>query len=103
MGKKKSGWSRETRKPRPTFTKSEKTAVLKRDKRVCYVCGGPKADEVDHVVPLAEGGAHTLDNAAAIHRQPCHLIKSRAESQRGYERRQARLKLPPEPRPFDFS
>jgi len=51
--------------------------VLDRDGWKCYVCGcaTPKelrgtirgdAPEVDHVVPLAKGGSHTMDNLACI-------------------------------------
>jgi 5-methylcytosine-specific restriction endonuclease McrA len=34
-----------------------KAAVLKRDRYVCFYCGGP-ADTVDHVRPVALGGDH---------------------------------------------
>ena len=35
-----------------------------------------------HVIPLAEGGADTLDNLRPIHARPCHQRKTQAEAQR---------------------
>lgn len=40
------------------------------------------ADEVDHVVPLAEGGADNDSNLRPIHARPCHAEKTQAEAQR---------------------
>lgn len=47
---------------------------------VCYVCGMPGADEVDHIVPILEGGA-VLDpaNGGLIHEEPCHRRKTARE------------------------
>lgn len=53
------------------------------------------------MIPISEGGSNSTDNGRAIHADPCHANKSREEAARGYARRQARLHLPPEPRPFD--
>lgn len=97
MSRSRSNWSRETR--RIEFTPAQKRFILRRDRSVCCKCGG-HADQADHVIPIAEGGANDVENGAAIC-DACHLIKSREEAQRGYARRQARLHLPPEPRPFD--
>lgn len=94
------GWYR--RGPRIAFTPKERALVLHRDHRICHVCSRPGADEIDHITPLAEGGVHDLTNAAAIHATPCHATKSRAESERGYARRLAKLRLPPERHPFDM-
>jgi len=55
----------------------------------CHVCGGPGADRVDHVVPLAEGGSEHPTNLAPIHDTPCHADKSAAESARGRARRRS--------------
>lgn len=94
------GWYR--RGPRLAFTPSERAQILCRDGRVCHVCHKPGADQVDHLTPLAEGGEHLLSNAGAIHGKPCHERKSREEAERGYARRQAKLRLPPERHPFDM-
>lgn len=56
-------------------------AILDRDD-TCHVCGLLGADQVDHVIPLAEGGADTRDNLAPIHRVPCHRDKTAAEAAR---------------------
>lgn len=99
----KHGWSRERRTDRPVFTASERRTVMRRDRYSCYVCGARRTWEfleVDHRVPLAEGGPHTLENAGCICKTPCHKDKSRAESQRGYERRLKMLRLPEDPHPF---
>lgn len=93
-----SGWDR--RGPRVAFTTVERRRILKRDRWICHVCQQPGADQADHVVPVSEGGAHSLSNGAAIHGSPCHTEKSRLEAERGYQRRLQRLRLPAEPHPF---
>ncbi len=55
---------------------------MRREERVCHVCGLPAADEVDHVIPLAEGGADDASNLRPIHALPCHRDKTQAEAQR---------------------
>jgi 5-methylcytosine-specific restriction protein A len=40
------------------------------------------ADQVDHVIPLSQGGADSVDNLAVIHADPCHREKTQAESRR---------------------
>ena len=53
---------------------------------VCHVCGRPCADQVDHVIPLAEGGEDTFDNLRPIHGprsgHRCHIDKTLAEARR---------------------
>lgn len=39
---------------------------------LCWRCGRHGADTVDHVVPLAHGGTHALDNLRPAHRH-CNL------------------------------
>jgi 5-methylcytosine-specific restriction endonuclease McrA len=41
-----------------------RAAVLERDRGICYWCGGP-AKTVDHLIPLAQGGAR-LDPANLV-------------------------------------
>lgn len=55
--------------------------IIDRDDTVCHVCGYPGADEADHIVALAHGGADTVENMAAIHREPCHREKTAREAQ----------------------
>lgn len=41
-------------------------AVMRRHHGICHVCGQPGANEVDHVVPLAHGGADDESNLRPI-------------------------------------
>jgi 5-methylcytosine-specific restriction endonuclease McrA len=61
--------------------------VLYRDDTICHVCKRPGATIVDHIIPVNEGGADTVDNKAPIHAEPCHRVKSAAEAERGRARR----------------
>lgn len=61
--------------------------VLRRHGHICHVCQEGMADEVDHVVPLAEGGADHDSNMRPIHSVPCHKRKTAAEATRGRARR----------------
>lgn len=67
-----SGWERQRRNK----------IVMARHGRVCHVCGQGGADQVDHVVPLAQGGSDTMDNLRPAHKQ-CHAAKTRRESAEG--------------------
>jgi hypothetical protein len=49
---------------------------------LCGICGNPGATEVDHIVPLARGGADELSNLRPVHRD-CHRRKSEAERRQG--------------------
>lgn len=54
--------------------------VLRNYYGVCHVCGQPGADEVDHVIPLSEGGADDYHNRRPIHSEPCHQQKTQREA-----------------------
>jgi 5-methylcytosine-specific restriction protein A len=63
----------------------------------CAQCGaepviGRDSLELDHVVPVAEGGTDALDNLQWLC-PLCHAKKSRRESVRGVQRRVARRRL----------
>ena len=60
--------------------------ILERFLYACHWCGNAGADQVDHVVPLAEGGADDDSNLAPIHAEPCHRVKTQGEAQRSRER-----------------
>ena len=59
--------------------------LVKRDKRICHICGekvdmeaDTNADtygSIDHVIPVNKGGTHTWDNVRLAHRK-CNIIKS---------------------------
>lgn len=82
---------------RPGFTAAQRRAIAVRDGSSCYLCGAP-AVQVDHVVPLAEGGSNDLENGGCIC-DPCHADKSAREKLRGYQRHQAKARRPEEPHP----
>lgn len=50
--------------------------VIARDRGVCHWCGRTGADQADHVVELADGGADEPSNMRAIHKD-CNLVKMR--------------------------
>jgi 5-methylcytosine-specific restriction protein A len=50
--------------------------VIARDRGRCHWCGRACADEADHVVELADGGADDVSNMRAIHHD-CNLEKMR--------------------------
>ena len=84
-------WQSSTRRTRTgSGSRQQKNAahVMYRDDGVCHVCGQPGADEVDHVVPLAEGGDDHVSNMAPIHARPCHAEKTQLEARRARERNQ---------------
>lgn len=65
-----------------------RVGILARDDHTCYLGCGRAAVEVDHVIPVAEGGARTDPiNLAAICLR-CHKRKNRGEAARGRQRRQ---------------
>lgn len=57
-----------------------------RDSHCCRLCDAP-ATVADHILAVAEGGSHDLDNGQALC-APCHDIKTRAEQARGRARAQ---------------
>lgn len=58
-----------------TFTRQQ---IIDRDHRTCYVCNRTGLSDseihIDHVLPLARGGTHTLDNVR-VACPPCNLGK----------------------------
>lgn len=75
------GWAHSTRRARlpPGWSTRIVPRILARDGGVCYLCGQPGADTVDHI---RAGDDHADSNLAAVHdRTPphCHRYKSSAE------------------------
>lgn len=58
--------------------------VLDRDWRICWLCGHPGADTIDHVIPKSHGGPDETWNMRAAHHS--------CNSQRG-----DRTPIPPDP------
>ncbi|UUS34603.1 HNH endonuclease [Streptomyces changanensis] len=64
-----------------------KRRVARRDNGCCYVRGGEDADELEHIVPVSQGGAaRDLDNLGLIHSDPCHREKTAREAVEGSRR-----------------
>lgn len=69
---------------RSTTIRDRDRAAIRRTKPPCGICGGeidytikspdPESFEVDHIVPMARGGADVLANKQASHRR-CNRTK----------------------------
>ena len=83
-------WANSKRSSKVTIPRSQeqarRTRILERYQDTCHVCGKRGADQVDHVVPLAEGGFDNETNLAPIHGNPCHRRKTAAEAKRARAR-----------------
>lgn len=53
--------------------------VMKLYNGCCYLCGRPGAEEVDHLLPISQGGEDRIENKRPVHRL-CHRTKTEAES-----------------------
>lgn len=84
-------WQGSTRKERlPRDWATRRQIVLKRDRGICYLCGQPGADTVDHVI---RGDDHSLTNLAAVHdRTPPHCHRDKTSKEAAYARRQQQIK-----------
>ena len=70
--------------PRNTTKRNRIRAALRRQGSACHACGlpidyslpstDPMSFHADHDVPLARGGADTLENSRAMHKA-CNLAK----------------------------
>lgn len=68
--------------------------VLRRDGNRCVQCGNTNRLEVDHIINIANGGTHNLDNLQTLCAD-CHREKSQQEARQARAAKRARLKLPP--------
>ena len=59
---------------RGRYSTSRKRHVLALKGHTCWLCGGPDADTVDHVIPRSRGGLDTDDNLMPAHRQ-CNVSR----------------------------
>ena len=99
-------WPQGNHRPSSAEWASVRATVIRRSGRRCEVVEngipcGCVGHEVDHVVPVAEGGTDTLANARMIcpsHHKP----KTQAEARRGAERKRNRGRRPIEQHPFDL-
>lgn len=76
-----------------------KRKVTERDHGCCYMCGADQGDvddtqgelhELDHIVPMFEGGSATSLDNLGLACATCHEAKSKAEAARANKRRYER-------------
>lgn len=78
---------------------SVRKRILARDRHCCQRCGATGVPlEVNHRVPLAEGGTTRDDNLETLC-VDCHRALTLAQIERGRKRRNARRRLPATPHP----
>jgi 5-methylcytosine-specific restriction protein A len=88
-----SGGDSRTSTPAWKRVKREARAVLN---YACARCGADGHDtrlDLDHVIPVAEGGLDDIDNAQWLC-PPCHKPKTQAEARRGRSRRRSGKRAP---------
>lgn len=76
-------WSGTSARTRGRAGVKRRRLLLRLHDGICHVCGLPGADEVDHVIPLARGGADSIENMRPIHAEPCHAEKTKLEAAAG--------------------
>lgn len=65
----------------PSDWRARREIVMQRDRGICYLCGEPGADTVDHVNQSMDDD-HSLENLAAVHDlmpPHCHKRKTAME------------------------
>lgn len=84
-GHERKPWERSTRRARLGVSgwqqQRDAQRILRLHSFTCHVCGAIGAMQVDHVQPIAEGGADTDDNKRPIH-SACHKQKTAQEATR---------------------
>ena len=68
----------------PSAYLKHRDAVLERDRYACVYCGSEKNLVIDHVIPIAQGGGHEIENLATACKS-CNSGKAgRTPAQAGY-------------------
>lgn len=79
-------WARRRSRPAAIVRSSADLAAIKAEHgHRCHICKQvrPAGElEVDHVIPLGEGGPDTPANLRPACRRPCHAAKTQAEAAR---------------------
>lgn len=95
-----SGYTSRSRGPRSTGVPAKlRRRVMARDQATCQVAGPgctTVARDVDHIIPVFEGGTDALANLRAIC-PACHAAKTQAEAQRARARGSRRRPPPRHP------
>lgn len=86
---------------RTTIPDRLRRTILRRDNHTCQQCAGNRCGnlnlEVDHRIPVAEGGTNDPANLWTLGANPCHTDKTEAERRRGIARKNPRRTPPPHP------
>ena len=69
---KKEGWAS------PNLTMAQRRRVLERDDHRCRACGATDRLEIDHVIPISQGGTSEDDNLQVLC-NPCNRVKGAAD------------------------
>ena len=64
------------RSGRHPITKELRAEILKRDGALCAVCGSTKELEIDHILPVCEGGTNVEDNLRVLCKK-CNRTRQR--------------------------
>lgn len=91
-----SNWNNNGR--RAVFPESVRRQARRELPQHCAQCGHTGHLWLDHIIPVAEGGPDTIDNAQWLCTD-CHDIKTAAERARGQQRRVNRGRHPAESHP----
>ena len=77
----------DTKTPRHQPTKEERQELLEDAGGCCASCKKEikKAFDIDHIIPLAEGGTNDPENLQVLCK-PCHFEKTKIEHEQGYVR-----------------
>ena len=75
--------------PKRQRNSSVRTRARRARRRACAGCGSPDNLQLDHIIPLAEGGPDTFTNTQWLCSDACHPAKTQAERQRGIDRARA--------------
>jgi hypothetical protein len=62
------------RRAQPTNWRTIKAQVLVAHNGVCWVCGHGQADQCDHIINVARGGSHDVDNLAPNSHNTLHRV-----------------------------
>ena len=75
----------DTKQPRQQLTKEERQQLLDEADGCCASCKKEikRAFDVDHIIPLAEGGSNDHENLQVLCK-PCHFEKTQIEHEQGY-------------------
>ena len=70
----------------------KKRARILKASDICWLCGQPGADSVDHVIAVSKGGTDDDSNLRPAHMHPCNRGKSSKDIAPGITKRSGSLR-----------